>query len=269
MPICRQRRSSRTFFPWHWHTAFEIDYIEGCNVQFNFVGKSLCVPQGSAIFINSEEIHSYCPENPTSCKIYALLFDPVFLAGSYNDTIYMKYVAPVISADLTAFKISSEAEPYQILISQIKNMLHLFLDEPPYYELALRSELGIFWGGLIDKLKATHEFSCPKNRDRARMKKMLDYIHSNYSSQLSLTDVAESAMIGTRECSRCFHRSIGRPPMDYLNDYRIQMAIHQLVSTNKNITEISEACGFSSISYFGKVFKKCIGLSPLQYRFSL
>ncbi|MGN1099024.1 MAG: helix-turn-helix domain-containing protein [Christensenellales bacterium] len=255
-------------FPWHWHAAFEIDYVEGCDMQFNFSGNSLIVPQGNAVFINSGKIHSYQRKGNTSCKIIAFIFEPVFLSGYYNDAIYTRYTAPILSTDLPFLLISRETKQGESMIFNIEKMIRLATDEPDYYEILLRSELGNFWCGLMDTLKATHEFSCSKNKDGERMKLMLDFIHSHYNDHVSLKDIAASAMIGPRECSRCFKRSIKQAPVDYLNYYRIQMAIQQIVTTDKNITEISECNGFSSIGYFGKVFKQHTGLSPLQYRFS-
>ncbi|MGN1121946.1 MAG: helix-turn-helix domain-containing protein [Eubacteriales bacterium] len=253
-------------FPWHWHTAFEIDYVEGCDMRFDFAGSSVVVPQGNAIFINAGEIHSYQPNGTTPCKITAFIFEPVFLAGNYNDAIYTKYVAPVLNAAPTSLLISSDTRQSLGMISVIENMIRIASVEPACYEIRLRSELGNFWCCLMDCLKSIQEFPCPKNKDRERIKQMLDFIHANYSQPLSLKDIAASALVGSRECSRCFARSIGRSPMEYLNYYRIQMAIRQLITTDRSVTDISEYSGFSSISYFGKVFKRYTGLSPLQYR---
>lgn len=256
-------------FPWHWHTAFEIDYIAGCDVRFDFAGTSLYVPQGNAIFINSGEIHSYQPQMKEGCKIYAFLFELAFLSGDYNNAMFQKYITPVINAKLTALKISPDMSFFKVMSTNIANMIQLCSDESDYYEFQVHSELGEFWCCLIEELKLQNEFLCSKSRDNERIRKMLDFIHSNYCNPLSLQEIAAAATIGTRECSRCFRRSIGRSPVDYLNDYRVQMAIRLLVTTDKNITEISETTGFSSISYFGKVFKQHTGVSPLQYRASV
>ena len=42
-----------------------------------------------------------------------------------------------------------------------------------------------------------------------------------------------------------------------------------LTSTTRTITEISEMCGFSSLSYFGKIFRQHTGVTPVQYRSGL
>ena len=256
-------------FPWHWHTAFEIDYIERCDVQYQFAGASVTVPQGSAVFINSGELHAFQPCASAPCKIIAFLFDPVFLASGCSDPIYTQYIAPVLHADLPFLLLSSENAHHRQMLASIEKMIRTAREEPRCYELLLRTALGEFWCGLMDGLHTAGELPGPKQKDKERLKRMLDFIHANYRQPLSLKDIAAAAFIGSRECSRCFDRSIGLPPMDYLNRYRIQMAIQQLMTSDKSVTEISECCGFSSVSYFGKVFKRATGLPPLQYRASV
>lgn len=255
--------------PWHWHTAFEIDYIAGCDVEFHFAGDSFLVPHGNAVFINAGEVHSYSPQKSQGCKVYAILFEPVFLAGNYNNAIFEKYITPIINSKITSLLISQGTVDFQGLIKRIEKMIQLCVDEPDYYEFLLRSELSECWCGIMESLQGKNIFIRSKWHDNERVRKMMYYIHSNYSRRISLSDIASAAIIGTRECSRCFHRSIGCSPMDYLTDYRIQIAIQQLATTNYSITEISENCGFSSISYFGKIFKQHTGRSPLQYRASI
>ncbi|WP_394916419.1 helix-turn-helix domain-containing protein [uncultured Robinsoniella sp.] len=75
-----------------------------------------------------------------------------------------------------------------------------------------------------------------------------------------------TANISTRECSRCFQRCIKLSPMNYLNEHRIRMAAQMLLQTNKSIMTISECCGFSSSSYFGKIFQDYMGCTPKNYR---
>jgi AraC-like DNA-binding protein len=54
--------------------------------------------------------------------------------------------------------------------------------------------------------------------------------------------------------------------MDYILKTRIAMAKELLCEADMSVTEISESCGFSSISYFSRTFKNETGMSPLKYK---
>ena len=54
--------------------------------------------------------------------------------------------------------------------------------------------------------------------------------------------------------------------MDFLLNVRLTKAKDLLTNSDKSVGEISDECGFSSANYFGLIFKKKEGLSPLQYR---
>ena len=99
-----------------------------------------------------------------------------------------------------------------------------------------------------------------------RVKLCINYMQEHYSEELSLEAVARAANIGKRECTRCFMRCINTTPFKYLNNYRIQKAAALLLETDRTIMEISNDCGFSSASYFGKLFREKTGMTPLQYR---
>ena len=56
----------------------------------------------------------------------------------------------------------------------------------------------------------------------------------------------------------------GQSPVDFIRVIRMNHAVEMLKSREYTITEISEACGFSSTTYFGTVFKKHFGKSPSE-----
>ena len=65
---------------------------------------------------------------------------------------------------------------------------------------------------------------------------------------------------------RKFKKTTGFTVMDYVLKTRIVAAKGLLSETELSISEISNRCGFGSISYFCRVFKEHTGLTPLQYR---
>ena len=113
--------------------------------------------------------------------------------------------------------------------------------------------------------KGSYQMHSPDS-DLERMKFMLQYIYAHYSEPLGLEEIAGAAGISPRECTRCFQRSINRPPIRCLIEYRAQMAAMRLERTDDSISTIAEQCGFVSDSYFGKTFKDIYGCPPRDYR---
>ena len=89
---------------------------------------------------------------------------------------------------------------------------------------------------------------------------------ANYPQNLSVGDIAASAMISPSEALRCFHNTIGLTPMQYVAHYRIQRAAALIRKTDRKIQEIGADCGFQEMSYFAKTFRSIMGMTPSQYR---
>lgn len=63
-----------------------------------------------------------------------------------------------------------------------------------------------------------------------------------------------------------FKQATGLPPVQYVNQYRINRAKYDLRFTNLSVTEIAEKHGFSSVHYFSKLFRQLVGRSPREFR---
>ena len=65
---------------------------------------------------------------------------------------------------------------------------------------------------------------------------------------------------------RVFKEKTGLTVMEYVLRTRIMMAKVKLATTSLSVTEISECCGFSSLSYFSRAFRQETGMAPGKYR---
>ena len=118
-------------------------------------------------------------------------------------------------------------------------------------------------------IKETQDLTNPpeyqKNSSIAA-KKMLAYIYKHYDQPIGIEDLMQYSSLSRSECFRCFKRYIGTSPIEYINEYRLLQSALLLTNTDMGIMEICLACGFSSASYYGKLFKKRYGTSPLAFR---
>ena len=254
---------------WHWHQRFEINYvIEGRTIE-KIGNETYQVNPGEAMFINTNVLHqceSSDVKNPP--KLYTVFFDTEFLTGGFNTVYSQKYVMPVsTSMGLPALHIKSDSSEGIRMLSCLMDMIELFDGEPFGFEFKIRSCLSDFWLYIFDATRSVRENSTNVNRvDDSKIRNMMEYIEKNYPEKIMVEDIAGAAGISARECTRCFSKIIGQPPIGYLNHYRIRQAAGMLVESDMTIGAIAEKCGFISDSYFGKMFRETMGCTPRHYR---
>lgn len=92
------------------------------------------------------------------------------------------------------------------------------------------------------------------------------YINTNINGKMSLEEV--SAYLGMNRTYFCmfFKKHYGKGFSDYLNDLRIDRAAALLVKDDRQIAEISRECGFKTVPYFNRAFKRSKGMTPGEYR---
>lgn len=97
-------------------------------------------------------------------------------------------------------------------------------------------------------------------------KQMLDFIRTHYQEKIALDSIAAAGGVCRTKCCQIFRQHLGRTPNDYLNSFRPEKGMQLLKSTRMSITEIADACGYGSASYFTETFTRMKGCSPTQYR---
>ena len=97
------------------------------------------------------------------------------------------------------------------------------------------------------------------------MKKSLQFIDYNYSRDIDIEDVAESAGISRSHLYRIFMQHVSMPPNEYLMRYRINKAAALLKAGNLSVGEVAYSTGFSDQLYFSRVFKRHMGVPPSRY----
>lgn len=99
-----------------------------------------------------------------------------------------------------------------------------------------------------------------------RGKDILSFLHKHYQEKLSIAEIAARVGVSEKECIRSFKNMFHQTPMDYLIHYRLEQAKRLLLETEKPVTDIAFMTGFQSSAYFAKVFGKCYGVTPREFR---
>lgn len=93
-----------------------------------------------------------------------------------------------------------------------------------------------------------------------------EYIDRHLHTPLSVRDISKSCGISKSALYSGFHAQFGCTVSGYINKRRTERAKELLDTTDMSVEEISQRVGYSSASYFSKIFKRITGVSPLTYR---
>ena len=101
--------------------------------------------------------------------------------------------------------------------------------------------------------------------DNRHSVKALEYIEKNFRKNITLNDLADYLQVTPQYVSKIMSEHTSGSFIEILNETRIKEAL-KLLETTMSIKEISYEIGYRSNTYFGRVFKKQVGVTPSQYR---
>ena len=105
-----------------------------------------------------------------------------------------------------------------------------------------------------------------KDQGNAHIRRALRYIAENYNAHLEISQVAEAAGLSPGYFSSLFRQIVGISFREHLNRVRVEESKHLLLSTNHSLADIAIAVGFPDQSYYCKIFKKIVGVTPGKFR---
>lgn len=112
-------------------------------------------------------------------------------------------------------------------------------------------------------LKAMEESASAR---RPAVDSMCSYIKGHLDESFALKDVADAVELSPYYASRIFKDDMGMTIMDYATMARMNEAKYMLTDPTLHIEDVAGRLGYADPSYFGRVFKKTVGMSPRQYR---
>ena len=255
--------------PLHWHPDFEIASAE-CGVLDYQVGQQhIRLEPGDSIFVNGNMLHGI---RQLSGDVPDPMPNIVFsgtLAAPETGVIYQKYILPVIGCGTLPFIVFRHDEPdHSEVLRLIGEIYTAFREQDVCFEMTVQRNISRIFEYIFRNFE-----SLPRSEEsriqltaQIRIQKMLTYIYEHYADAVTLEDIAGAANISRSEAGRCFQTYMNCSPVDALIRHRLQTARRLLSETTLTLQEISYDCGFHSVNYFSRQFKKLYGYAPSKNR---
>lgn len=249
--------------------------------QFD-AGDVLVVPHGDAYFLADplEAQASYGPEEAQSFfRSMAAGELPSVVAEGGGGAPQTQFICGFLGCDL---------RPFNPVLAALPPMIHLRAAPPgtdrmrPLIEFALR-ELRERASGrqgvllrlaelmFIEVVRRHLETTVAQAGWLAGLKeplvaRSLALLHATPARHWTLETLAAQSGASRSVLAERFALFVGRPPMQYLTEWRMQLAARLLAERGSKVATVAAAVGYESEAAFSRAFKKCAGVSPAAWR---
>lgn len=236
----------------HTHHFTEIYYITKGLGEFQVEDKRFPVKENNIIIVNPHIEHTEFSSNESPLEYVSLGIEGMIFEfdkpykdqnyGLYNCDSIKDRISPILQ--LLLFEAEEEGINHE---TSCQNLAEMFVIHVMRMQnLSLHPSLDT---------KMSKECGAAKR-----------YIDSNYMENITLDLLAELTHMNKFYLVHSFTKYTGLSPINYLTQKRVQISMEYLASTDYSIAQIASSVGFSSQSYFSQVFRKALGMTPVQYR---
>ena len=249
-------------FYWHFHPEFELVYIEGANAKRHVGNHISQFSDSDLVLIGSNIPH--------------LNFDHGVTTSYRKEVLHIKttFKEDVVAQfpELQSLERLLELSKYGLAFSgQTKKEIGKLLKElhklPPF-EFFMQSLY------ILKKLSQSKDFELLhtkpyenhyRKKEQDRIRRIYAMVDENYQRKITIEEVASLCHLTKPAFCRYFKKTTGNTFIGFLNQYRVSQA-KRLLLIGKNVSETCYDCGFESLSYFNRSFKKITGENPSSFK---
>lgn len=257
-----------TTFPMHWHDEIEIVYVDEGEFEETVSFSDYHVHQGDIIIIKPRAIHAFKQFENHKTRFRTMIFDLSIVTGNSTDACTIKYFKPFLEDGFDSpVIVSPGSDCYDKLKQILLSTFEVYTNKEKCYELEIKSRLYELFHLLFrDVFICDREETDISDSTSKNIKVILDYIRENYMNPITIEELAEKVNLSKHYFMRFFKKYMGMTCIEYINDYRLNIAANQLLTTRSQITDISVSIGITNLSYFNRIFKKKFNMTPKEYR---
>lgn len=252
----------------HWHEEMEILVITAGQVDVFIDEECYKAEPGDMLFIRPDSLHSLSGQKGEEVAFFAIDFKYELLDSFWKDTIQQKYLDSFKYGRIALPVFIRPDEEWQREVYRLTgDIRRSYAGAEMGYELLIKARLyEILYLLCLHGAKPVKEEVDNGSVRVELMKEIIAYMQDNYAGQITLEELAERFHVSDGHLCRLF-KSVTRMTMtEYLNHYRVSQSVALLGESERGIGEIAGMVGFNNISYYNKIFRKYMHMTPKEYR---
>ena len=249
-------------FFWHFHPEYELVYIGGAD-GIRHVGKHCSNYQQSDLVLIGSNI-------PHMNFDYGIKTDyrkeVLHISPSFKEQVFKQ--VRELSSIYTLFEQAQQGIAFygktkKVVGEQIKALHLLGAFDQFIAVIQILKTLA-----LSEEFELLHKqpvYNSSDKKQQQRLQKVYSFIDEHYIRKIKVEEVAQLVNLSKEAFCRYFKKHSGNTFTAFLNQYRISQA-KRLLFAGKNVSEACYGCGFESLSYFNRTFKKISGENPSAFK---
>lgn len=258
----------------HRHDFIEIAYVISGSGLHIVGDKQYEVTRGDLFIINLDVPHGFFPREGSkkSPIVYNCIFMPQFLDLSlFRSSHFEDITSSFLFRSLFPDDYTSHPD-LMLNGAEFIEVRDLFDKMYLEYKQMKKGYSDIIRAYLIELIVKIFRFievnsvRSPLQKNQELINKAINYMKMNYTSEITLSDLAMQSFISKNYFSKLFKEVTGTNVSDYIQYLRTDQACILLKTTDMKVTDIASQVGFCDIKFFYEVFKKITRETPGEYR---
>ena len=258
-------RGNQQVLPVHWHSELEIIHMTRGDAEFRIDEDIFQASAGSTLFIPSESLHSGISNSLHGGLYHSVVFHPCLLFSTLSDRCQSQYINLLDRSHFHRGICINAGSEYAFQVkTNVEAIIRSFCERHCGFELAVKGRLLtllslMFEHGEFGELQAINNADATI---QANVRAAIGFLENNYDQKIYVQELADTAHLSRTHFTRQFKRYTGMTPIEYLNMYRVQQAMHFIRAQGVSVKEAASLVGFDNFSYFSKVFRHYQGVNP-------
>lgn len=252
----------------HYHSLIEISLILRGQGIYKINNNTYTIQDGDIFFYRPNEAHCITDIEEEGMELLNLHISPYYLYTNFQNALNSNYIK-ILAANfpLKSNKLNDTLSPEQLdevkrLILSIRREMEAKKSDYVTFVCNYISAILI----LISRSYKNAKFSQKEKQSYQKLIQGIKYIDTHFKDNITLEKIAQK--VGYSKCyfSSIFKKCMGMSLWDYICIKRIEEALTQIKTTDKNIADIALDCGFNNAVNFNKLFKKYTNVTPNFFR---
>lgn len=265
--LLNRRLADAIPFEWHHHPEYELTLTLNSRGHRYISSDVGCYDDGDLVLVGPNVPHSWSSTELIRAgqphHALVIWFTEAWAESLVSLFPEMGPLRPLLVAAQNALTFSEGAS------RQVRPMIEAMVAQEPAERLA---SLVLILNILARDSQATRILPAQPLHTRLkvieddRIHRVLEFLHLNYATAVSVPDLAEIACVSVSAFHRMFRRHTRCTAMDYVMRLRIGHACELLMQGNGTVSLVAEQVGYTSQALFNRQFKALKGLTPSEFR---